>query len=417
MKDNSDSHYFILKKQVLNRFMLILTLSACLTPLLVTPTSAAECGGVDTTLIECTSDSSDGGTIREVIITVVNILTIGAGILGVIGISVAGIQYLTAGGNEQQIAKAKSRIFNVVLGIAVFVGLFGILKWFLQGELLGDIEVQSVKISQRNVNLGIGDTKSLNVSVFPLDASKDNITYSSDNANVATVDSSGKINAKSPGTATITATTPNGKTASVSVKVEKPPEEVKKENCSTIEGNEITWIGDSYSVGAQDVIKAKYPSISFGSSIDDPNSTIQGCKFVGEPTPCHAKPTNPSALDVLQKTIDEGNLKPYLVMAVGTNGGWNSSYVERFKSIIARAPDTKVIFVESRSRNADYASSNVILKSLVDSNKNYTLANWTSAYDPSYFPVNDGIHPAINGGYDKWVSVIAEAVTKACSEK
>lgn len=60
---------------------------------------------------------------------VVDILTIGIGILGVIGISVVGIQYLTAGGNEEQTRKAKRRMFEIILGLAAYAVIYALLKW------------------------------------------------------------------------------------------------------------------------------------------------------------------------------------------------------------------------------------------------------------------------------------------------
>ena len=64
---------------------------------------------------------------------VVNIMTIGVGILGAIGITVSGIQYLTAGGNEEQTRKAKRRIFEIVIGLAAFVLMNLFLNWLLPG--------------------------------------------------------------------------------------------------------------------------------------------------------------------------------------------------------------------------------------------------------------------------------------------
>ena len=60
-------------------------------------------------------------------------MTIGVGILGVLGITIVGIQYLTAGGNEEKTRKAKRRLFEIVLGLAVYVAIYAILQWLLPG--------------------------------------------------------------------------------------------------------------------------------------------------------------------------------------------------------------------------------------------------------------------------------------------
>ena len=57
----------------------------------------------------------------------------------------------------------------------------------------------------------------------PSNATNQNVTWSSDKPEVATVDANGKVTAKAAGTATITVTTEDGKkTATCTVTVEKP---------------------------------------------------------------------------------------------------------------------------------------------------------------------------------------------------
>ena len=71
-------------------------------------------------------------SIRCVLELAATILSIGVGILGVIGISVAGIQYLTAGGNEEKTRKAKRRIFEIVIGLAAYAVLHTALLWLVK---------------------------------------------------------------------------------------------------------------------------------------------------------------------------------------------------------------------------------------------------------------------------------------------
>ena len=58
-------------------------------------------------------------------------MTVGVGILGVIGITIVGIQYLTAGGNEEKTRKAKRRMFEIVIGLVVYVVFYAFLKWLM----------------------------------------------------------------------------------------------------------------------------------------------------------------------------------------------------------------------------------------------------------------------------------------------
>ena len=78
-------------------------------------------------------DSEPDGKARIVCIrkTVANVLTAGVGILGVIGISIVGVQYLTAGGNEEKTRKAKRRLFEIIIGLAVYAVIYALLQFLL----------------------------------------------------------------------------------------------------------------------------------------------------------------------------------------------------------------------------------------------------------------------------------------------
>lgn len=87
-------------------------------------------------LTDCGDPNNKDG-IGCVLKLVVEILSIGVGILAVVGISVSGIQYLTAGGSEEKTRKAKRRIFEIVIGLALYVILYALLQWLLPGFKVG----------------------------------------------------------------------------------------------------------------------------------------------------------------------------------------------------------------------------------------------------------------------------------------
>lgn len=181
----------------------------------------------------------------------------------------------------------------------------------------------------------------------------------------------------------------------------------------SVSGTSITWIGDSYSVGAHTIIEEKFPGITFGSGIENSSSYIQSNKGVGDRY--GGGSSNPPALTILQNIISRGELKPYLVLAVGTNAGWDDDEVTQFRTLMSGHDDTKVIFVNSKAKAhllSDDIGSNERLKALADSNPNYYLADWVSAYDDKYF-ANNSTHPDANGGYEKWVEVIYAALDSA----
>ena len=78
----------------------------------------------------------------------------------------------------------------------------------------------SVTVEIAEVTLKVGETHEVEATVSPAD-STDNVTYTSSDANVVTVDKDGKITAVGAGEATVTVTAGN-KTATVKVTVTKP---------------------------------------------------------------------------------------------------------------------------------------------------------------------------------------------------
>ena len=82
------------------------------------------------------------------------------------------------------------------------------------------IKVTGVSLNRSQITLFAGKSENLTAAVKPSNAANKGITWQSSNTNVATVDSSGRITARTEGTATITVkTNDNGKTAKCTVTV------------------------------------------------------------------------------------------------------------------------------------------------------------------------------------------------------
>ena len=94
---------------------------------------AAKTNCVDTSLFGQVCDDGQGGSIFQILNIVLTIMTFGVGILGTLGIVIAGIQYASAKDNEQQMAKAKMRIIQIVIGMVIWATLYVALKWLLPG--------------------------------------------------------------------------------------------------------------------------------------------------------------------------------------------------------------------------------------------------------------------------------------------
>lgn len=98
-------------------------------------------GEVETSILGgggCVQVDGNGEAIFNILNVVLNVMTAGVGILAIIGFVISGIQYLTARDNDGQIAKAKMRMLQIVIGLFVFATMWAILNWILPGGVFGD---------------------------------------------------------------------------------------------------------------------------------------------------------------------------------------------------------------------------------------------------------------------------------------
>lgn len=94
-----------------------------------------------------------------------------------------------------------------------------------------NVPATGVSLDRQSLTLEKGTTGKLTAIVSPSDATNKNVTWSSDNPSVATVDNDGNVTAKAKGTAKITATIGNY-SASCNVTVTQPIEGVKLDKTS-----------------------------------------------------------------------------------------------------------------------------------------------------------------------------------------
>lgn len=83
------------------------------------------------------------------------------------------------------------------------------------------INVERISLNKDNLTLEEGSKEQLKATITPSDATYRNVTWTSSNDSVASVDNSGNVTAKSIGTAVITATTKDGKSVDCTVTVKK----------------------------------------------------------------------------------------------------------------------------------------------------------------------------------------------------
>ena len=97
------------------------------------------------------------------------------------------------------------------------------------------IDAQSVTLDKASVTIGNGESVLINAAVAPVNTTDKKVTWTSSDRNIAVV-SNGKITGKGVGTATVTAKTVNGKTATCKVTVKKAPDKI------TLEKTDL-WLG------------------------------------------------------------------------------------------------------------------------------------------------------------------------------
>ena len=91
--------------------------------------------------------------------------------------------------------------------VSIEVARSSITTLTLDFDQIGYIAVSSVQIDPENAELAPGESLLLNAIISPDNATDPKVTWSTDNASVATVTEAGEVTAVAPGTATITATT------------------------------------------------------------------------------------------------------------------------------------------------------------------------------------------------------------------
>lgn len=80
-------------------------------------------------------------------------------------------------------------------------------------------------MNKTTATLAVGATETLSATVAPADATNKSVQFTSSDETIATVTPvQGKVTAVKAGTATITATTTNGKTATCEITVTAPSE-------------------------------------------------------------------------------------------------------------------------------------------------------------------------------------------------
>ncbi|MDO5555786.1 MAG: Ig-like domain-containing protein [Clostridia bacterium] len=97
--------------------------------------------------------------------------------------------------------------------------LYDVATYTISGTKVEEVPVTSINLDKNSLTLTENSSGKLTATIIPSDSTNKSLTWSSSNTTVATVNSEGKVTAKSVGKATITVSTANNKTATCDVTV------------------------------------------------------------------------------------------------------------------------------------------------------------------------------------------------------
>ncbi|MDE6548875.1 MAG: leucine-rich repeat protein, partial [Muribaculaceae bacterium] len=184
------------------------------------------------------------------------------------------------------------------------------------------IPVANISISNTELNLTEGEAATLTATVTPSDATDKTVTWTSSDASVATVSANGAVTALKAGTAIITASSSNGKTASCTVRVaariidatgltlSQSTAELKAGETVTLEAtvipenttdNTVTWTSDNVSVATVDS-NGKVTAISIGEATITATcgNVTATCKVTVVPTPVESITLSNTSLSLVE---------------------------------------------------------------------------------------------------------------------
>jgi len=91
---------------------------------------------------------SDSPPIPDSVISIINFMSFGVGIIVVGLIIVGGIQYITSGGVPQKIEAARKRITNAIIALVLFIFMYALLQWLIPGGIFSTNPVEQCSPGQ-----------------------------------------------------------------------------------------------------------------------------------------------------------------------------------------------------------------------------------------------------------------------------
>lgn len=154
----------------------------------------------------------------------------------------------------------------------------------------------------------------------------------------------------------------------------------------TIDGSYITVIGDSVTLASARALQERFPGILINAEV--------------------SRSLRSGGFPVIDSLAITGQLRPVVVVALGTNGYYGDGNLEK---LIAQLSDRKVVLVTAHANREWAGSNNDVLRATASKYPNAFIADWDGAIKPHpEFLAADGTHPDSDGA-----RIYAECVAAA----
>jgi hypothetical protein len=157
-----------------------------------------------------------------------------------------------------------------------------------------------------------------------------------------------------------------------------------------VTGAEITAVGDSVMLAAAPALLERFPGIQIDAAVSR---------------------TAWAAPDILQALADTGQLRPYVILGLGTNGPINPDVMEQIARIVGA--ERTLILVTAFAPRDWIPGVNSDLTAFTTAHPNVVLADWATAISTRIdLLAGDHIHPTPEGG-TLFTTTIATAINTA----
>lgn len=141
-------------------------------------------------------------------------------------------------------------------------------------------------------------------------------------------------------------------------------------------GDQIVAIGDSVMLAAAAQLQARFPGIAIDAVVS---------------RQMHQAPAR------LQRLADQGALRPYVIVGLGTNGSIDTATLREIRAIIG--PDRALVLVSAQAPRGWIPTVNTRIANYAQDYRQVVLADWRSAIAPRLeLLARDQVHPGSAGG-------------------